>query len=66
MQAQEEKEQQRKRREQVQKEMEERKMKVQRDKQVIVQSRVRSVRRQQYEVMRVVGELKNESRARVE
>jgi len=46
--------------------MEERKMKVQKDKQVIVQSRVRSVRRQQYEVMKVVGELKNESRARVE
>lgn len=47
-------------------EMEERKARVQKDKQIIIQSRVRSVRRHENEVMKVVGELKNESRARVE
>ena len=46
--------------------MEERKVKIQRDKQMIIQSRVRSIMKHQHEIMNMVGELKSESRARVE
>lgn len=46
--------------------MEERRAKVQKDKQTIIQSRIRSVRRHENEVLRLASELKNESRARVE
>ena len=49
------------RREEVLREMQARKAKVQRDKQLFTQNRMRSVRRHERELQRVVGELKTEA-----
>jgi chromosome segregation ATPase len=63
-QAQAEKEAQMKRKEEIMKEIEEKKAKISKVKQVIHVGIVRSVRRKQYEIQRVVNELREERKLR--
>jgi TolA-binding protein len=63
-QAQEEKEIQRKRKEEIMREVEERKAKVSLDKRVINMGRIRSVRKHNGDIKRLVEDLRNESKIR--
>ena len=65
-QAQYEKEVQQKRKEELVKEMEERKAKIRKDKRVIDIGRIRSVKRKEKEIQMIVDELKSESKVRAQ